>query len=102
MSRTLERLTRSFMIVKAYLQKAQDEGTLHTDEVVFQAARRIGMSIQIAGKGLREAAEDENYLEVMYYLTHLISVSHVMDHLLEKSIMKDFNELREAQPEDFL
>lgn len=102
MSKTLDRLTRSFMMIKAFLEKAQSEGTLQSDEVVFQAAERIGLAVQIAGMGLRESAKEENYLEVMYYLTHLVSVSQVMDHLLQQSIMKDFDELKDAEPEDFL
>lgn len=100
--KTVERLKRTFMDIKSYLNKAQLRGTMHDDEVILEAARKIGIAIQLSGKGIQEAAEEGRFLDVAYFVGQAKSLSKVLKQILNKTIGQEFRDLKNAEPKDFL
>lgn len=102
MSKTQERLKRTFVEIKAYLGRAQHEGTLRDDKVVLEAARKIGIAIQLSGKGIQEAAQEGKFLDIIHYLQNAIAVTKVLNRLLNETIGRELRQAKELEPEDFL
>lgn len=101
MNKTMERLKRTIMVIKADLSNAQSKGTHLSDAVVLETSRKIGIAIELVGKGIQQAASEGKFLDVEYFMVHGRSILEVLTRMLGATIGRELTELRQAEPKDF-